>query len=240
MWYNGRYEALTKGNLLTSPSPPEIREANAQEALLALLDEPVRAMVLSGEAYVVAGKKPDRPWVRKTGTHTVVQGQSPNVPDSAEMGKRTAPKQTATYREALESFLPMFKTDEEKLSFQRLVEKVMWGVEGAPQKVSFPCPHPETCPKGGKDHVFAWVGKPDLAVGFKLIELLAGRAAQTVNATIKSTNINVELEHRTFDVRLYDMSTQTAQERMDALIESGAVEREWLAKVIDTTAVASE
>lgn len=224
-------------------SVPEIREANEQERLIALLPPEIAEKVTSGEYYVVPGKRLDKPWVRRSDNHRAVQGQSPNVPASKETGERTGLKQTASYREALETFLPMFETDAQKLSFQRLVEKVMWGVEGYPQEVRFPCPHPEHCNavrnKGG-DHVVSFVSKPDLATGFKLIELLAGRAAQTINQNIKSSSVSVELEHRTFDVRLYDMSTQTAEQRKEALIEAGVIEREWLEKVIDVREVASD
>lgn len=192
---------------------------------------------MSGEAYAVPGRKPDRPWVRRTDNHRVVQGQSPAVPNPAETGKRTALKQTASYREALETFLPMFADGDDRKSFERLVDKVIWGIEGYPQEVAFDCPHPDTCPRGGKKHVIAYVGKPDLAVGFKMIELLAGRAAQTVNQNIKTTSVSLELEHRTFDVRLYDMSTQTAEQRREALIEAGVIEREWLDKIVDARVV---
>ena len=210
------------------PTPREIREANADSNLLALLSDEVRAKVEDGTYYAVAGKRPDRPWVRRSDNNRVVQGQSPRSPDSAEQGRRTALKQTASYRDALELFLPMFSDGEQRQSFERLVEKVLWAVEGAPQKVTFDCPHPETCPQKNKKHVVAYTDKPDPVTGFKLIELLAGKAAQTINQNTKVTADVSVMEHRTLDVRVYDMSTQTAEQRKQQLIEAGVIEHEWL------------
>ncbi len=109
---------------------------------------------------------------------------------------------------------------------------MLWAIEGAPQSIKVDCPHPETCTAKNTKHVLAWAKSPDPVTGFKLIELLAGKAAQTVN-----TNTHIEadirvLEHRTADVVVYDMSKQTAEQRRQRLVDAGVIEAEWVARVL--------
>lgn len=215
-----------------SASPREVREANEQEALIALLAPEVADRVRAGEYTVQPGRKPDRPWVRRADNGRIVQGQSPNTPSPAETGKRSAIRQSASYRQALESFLPMFKTDNERQSFERLVEVVMWAVEGAPQTVEYDCPHPETCPLKGRKHHIAWAKNPDAQTGFKMIELLAGKAAQTATLNVNTRSEVAVFEHRTLDVNVYDISRQTAEQRRQMLIDAGVIESEWVSRVV--------
>lgn len=219
------------------PTAREIRELNEPDNLLALLDPEIRERVESGELYAVPGRKPDRPWVRRSDNHRVVQGQAPNTPDPAETGRRTAAKQTASYRNALELFIPLFKEDGQKQSFERLIEQFVWAIEGYPTEVRFDCPHPEECTLKGRDgqpkkHVIAFVDKPNAEMMFKLIELLSGKAAQTVNTNIRAEADIRILEHRTQEVVVYDMSTQTAEQRKQRLIDSGVIEAEWTTRVL--------
>lgn len=225
--------------MTTEPTAREIRELNEPDHLLALLDGEVREKVLSGEYYAVPGRKPDRPWVRRADNHRVVQGQAPNTPDPAETGRRTAVKQTASYRNALELFLPLFKEDGQKQSFEGLIEKFVWAIEGYPTAVKFDCPHPESCTLKGRDgqlkqHVVQFVDKPNAEMMFKLIELLSGKAAQTVNTNIRAEADIRILEHRTQEVVVYDMSTQTAEQRKQRLIDAGVIEAEWTSRVLPT------
>lgn len=209
-------------------SPREVRETNEQEALIALLDDDIAAKVRSGEFVVSPGRKPDRPWVRRADNHRIVQGQSPRTPDPAETGKRTAFKQTASHREALELFLPMFSEGPQRQSFERLVERVVDAVEGVPVKVMAKCGH-DGC---DLTHAMVYVPKVDTSVGFKLIELLAGKAAQTIQQTKKVEGDIRILEHRTAEVVVYDMSTQTAEQRRQRLIDAGVIEADWIGRVL--------
>ena len=170
----------------------------------------------------------------------MVQGQAPNTPDPAETGRRTALKQTASFRSALEMFIPLFKEDGQRQSFEGLVEKFVWAIEGYPTEVRIDCPHPTTCDLKGrngelKKHVITVIDKPNPEMMFKLIELLAGKAAQTVQQTTRFEADIRLLEHRTAEVVVYDMSTQTAEQRKQRLIDSGVIEAEWLEKVMPST-----
>ncbi len=222
-----------------APTAREIREANQDDSLLALLDPEIREKVESGEFYAVPGRKPDRPWVRRADNHRVVQGQSPNTPDPAETGRVTALKQTKSYREGLEMFLPLFKDENQRHSFEGLVDKFVWAIEGYPTEMKFDCPHPETCTLKGRDgqlkkHVVLFVDKPNAEMMFKLIELLAGKAAQTVNSNMRiEADVRV-MEHRTQEVVVYDMSTQSAEQRKQRLIDAGVIEAEWTSRVLPT------
>lgn len=202
----------------------EIRESNAQEALLAafrdsnyghLLDEyepepQSDGSIRIGEVEILPGQKADKPVIRDSATKRLKKGtgRAVNANDPVLVGKGTAFRQTKEYRDARERFDELFPLEgdpDERGSMAWAFEQFWLACEGSPQWVE--CQHPGC----GKKHLVALRKDPNAM--FKMIEARIGKAPQTVNINSHEEKIVKALEYRTVDVRVHGLDSGDVQAR---------------------------
>lgn len=197
-----------------TPSPETGKNTIVDDEIMSLVPEQFREGVLSGE-YTVEPRyrwyNPDKPVIVSTDTHRIRSGRYINANNPAVIGRASAYKQTSSYRQMLETIVPLDGNKDKRGSFAWLLEQFHQACEGSPQLA--PCPHPDICPQGGKPHVIAFKKEP--APMFKLIELMAGKAKETqeVNVNTKQLlsilNDNVPIT----EITVIDLPPEQARER---------------------------
>lgn len=207
-----------------SPSAREVREYNAQEALVAafeksahgkLLDEYTPEQTITGlrvgPVEILEGQDPKKPVIRDARTKRLLEGSGryPRANDAAMVGRATGYKNTTEYRQAFEALFPAGGDVNERGSLAWWFDQAWAAAEGSPQYVD--CPHPDLCPERNKKHVVAW--KKDSSIIFKMIELGVGKAPQTVNINSHEEKIIQALEHRVIDVNIQGLAPVDVAER---------------------------
>lgn len=210
------------------PTAKEIREHNEREELIDSLDDDLRERVADGEVEVRGiGEKGALILVDAISKQYVKGTDRPEgSPDMAEVGRKNAFKNTNEYRQAWQSMFGLYG-DEGASSFDELMEKLWWAVQGAKQLVD--CPH-DGC---GRRHVYAF--KPDPKVMFAMVESHIGRASQQLEITGGIDHVHELLrpsdDEDGEEVRVWSVNPQDpqgeAERRKQALLEAGAIEADW-------------
>ena len=199
-----------------------MREANEETALIAKLPEQLREMVEAGEYQVWGEGQGGKPVVLDASGHIVAgSGRYPNANDPAEVGRKSAFKRSRKYRELLEAFVG--DDPEAKYQFEHLVDLAFEAANGSPQLID--CPHPSICPEKKTRHVVAF--KRDGQLIFKLLELLVGKAKETVETTHDERRLEVLVDARSQPVGVFDIDPREAAERREQLMNEGVVEADW-------------
>lgn len=208
-----------------------------RDALLAATPEEYRGRVRAvegavinpeGDLEVLVGQKVGRPVIRDVATMRLVKGSGrfPRANDPAATGRDTAFKQTKTYREALENVYTLLG-DTAGHTFEQLVEMFHQAVDGSPQMVD--CPHPELHSEkedGPRKHLVAFKKDPNAI--FKMIELLAGKARETVDVSATVLNLHKLLDERQeVPVLRSGLTTREVETRRAELLEQGVIEEGW-------------
>jgi hypothetical protein len=189
-----------------------------------------------GTLEVLPGQNPLRPVIRyasdlddstKRGQIVPGSGRYPNANDTAVMARSTAFKRSKSYRDAIEAAIP-YDDPEARHSLEQLIETAFEAAEGSPQTVV--CPH---AVDGCKEkHVVAF--RKDGNLIFKLIELLVGKAPQTVEL---KGDLNVTLQEamnaRSAPLEILHMTPEEAQARKRQMVEQGIIEPEWVGEEVE-------
>jgi len=209
------------------PTAKEVRESKQIEELVASLDDDQR--------QDIADEKIEIRGIGKTGALILVDAKTKryvkgtdrpaNSPDSAEVGRKTGFKNTNDYREAWQKMFGL-AGEEGASSFEDLMEKLWWAVQGAKQLVE--CPH-DGC---GKRHVYAF--KPDPKVMFQMVESHIGRASQQLEVSGGVKHVHELLaadEDEDESIEVWSVNPQDplgeAERRKQALLASGDIEADW-------------
>lgn len=201
--------------------------------LRAMVPPDLEPLVARGEAEVLEGQNALKPVVRVSTDLVVLNGKEykrgqllpgsgryPRSNDSAAVGRATAWKQSATWNEAFQTLVTAFEEPHAKTSVEHLLEVISRAIEGG--EIRARCRH-EKC---NEEHLVYL--KPDTGAALRLLERLIGKAAETKNVNVNASVETKTLEVRQVDVRVYDMSEATAEERLEALMKAGVVEAAWL------------
>lgn len=210
------------------PTAREVREYNAQEALVEAFSKTAHGKLLEeyqpeqtitglriGPVEILQGQDPAKPVIRDARTKKLMEGSGryPRANDSAMVGRQFAYKNTTEYRQAFEALFPAGGDVSERGSLAWWFDQAWAAAEGSPQYVD--CPHPESCPEKNKKHVVAF--KKDAALIFRMIELAVGKAPQTVNINSHEEKIIQALEHRVIDVNIQGLSSDDTAKRAQVI-----------------------
>lgn len=192
--------------------------------LLQFVSDDVAQRVRDGEYELLPGMRADKPVIRRIDNGRLVQGSGryPKANDIGQVSKETAYLRTNDYRAALQASIPATASPATRYSLELLIDKFMYAIDGQPKPMR--CEHPNC----NQQH--SWVQPIDTTAVFKLIENLVGKAEQVQRV---EQNVHVDVTHRTFDIRVYDIDPDSAYERRNALVEAGIIEAE--VKVLDDT-----
>lgn len=168
---------------------------------------------------VLPGQNPLRPVIREVATGRLVAGSGryPNANNPAAVGASTAYKRSKSYREAIEAVI-QFENEDARYSVERLIDDAFDAAEGSPTTAR--CPH---CHKDG-----LVVQKKDGNLIFKLIELLVGKAPQTIEVKGDISHRLVEVMNATGPATVITMSKADWEAREASLIAKGVIDPEWL------------
>ena len=156
--------------------------------LLELLNPELREKVEKEGWSCYEGQNPAKPVVLdEYGRIAKGSGRWPNANDPGLMGKLTGYKKSETYRQALETLVPMDGDENRRGSFAWWLQQGMEAAEGSPQRVQ--------CNACGKPQVVAF--KKDGNLIFKIVELLSGKAKETQDINLKSQQLIAVLNERT-------------------------------------------
>lgn len=188
----------------------------------------------AGELEVLDGEHTDKPVVRDSQTKRLVKGSGryPNANDIAEISRETAVLRTRTHQKLMEALISVEDNDPDAvISLRGLVQQVVDAVIGGEETLK--------CKACGELAVYR--RKVDTATGFKLIEKMTGRAAQTVEQKIEENTLAALLADRETRTEVFGISPGEAEERERMAREEGIVEAEWYeTKEGDDDAEASE
>lgn len=223
---------------LTEAGAAAVRRSWGAEALVALVPEGLRAAVKRVQVEgkwvdledpegvepaawleVMPGQNPLRPVVRnvENGRLQPGSGRYPAANNPAVVGAVAAFKYSKSYREALEAAVP-FQDPDARFSLERLIEDAFDAAEGSP--ATGKCSH---C---GKTSVVTHKKDPNAI--FKLIELLVGKAPQTIEVKGDiSVRLQEVMQARVEAPVLY-MTTEEWTRRQEALIADGTINPEWI------------
>ncbi len=217
-----------------APGRPAIKYDDAL-ALVKLVPAPLRERVRTagghtvnpdGELEVLVGQHRGKPVVRSAATKRLVKGSGryPRANDAAATSKETAFKRTRSYREAMEQVIAPLRAENPKAahSLDELVDLAIEAAEGSPQLIQ--CPH-EDC---RKKHAVAF--KKEGQTAFKLIELMAGKAKETIeaNVNVKEEKLEFLMSVRDVPVGVFAVSEEEAAERRKQLLDDGVIDADWL------------
>ena len=200
----------------------EYTETNIDEAILNLVPEKLRDGVLDGSLVI----QPQDRWYSKdkplilSDKGRIVAGRYATANDPVATSKLTAYKRTRGYKEMREQLISAEgRTKDTILTLQDLVQNLWEACMGSPQKVKVECPHPESCPEGGGDHVVAYAFKKDAGALFKFYENIVGRAAETAEVTVTNTHLVALLNDKTpmNDLRVIDLTPEDLYSRKQLL-----------------------
>lgn len=166
------------------------------EKLLALVTPEHREGALRGLYEVLPGKDPLKPVVRATDGKQLVEGTGryPGANDPAEVGRKSAHKRTASYREAMEKLVALDGGPDQRGSFAWFLNRAYDAAEGKAVRVE--CFH-EGC---SENHADAVAFKPDAKLIFSIIEMMAGRATQAIEIDVNAVALTKVLQLRTVEV----------------------------------------
>lgn len=190
------------------PTAREVRESNELEALIAAAPEELQDDIRAGELEVLPGQR-GKPVVRRADNKRIVKGSGRplRANDPAHVGTVTAYKRSNSYREAMETLIPMFPTADARKSFEGMIDLMWEAAEGSPQQVE--CMH---CGKKS-----AWAFKKDGALLFKMIELLSGKARETKDINVEGSQLTQILERRVVDVVVHGVDRNNVSAKRAAL-----------------------
>lgn len=168
---------------------------------------------------VLPGQNPLKPVIREMETGRIVAGSGryPKANNPAAVGAASAWKRSKSYREALEKAIT-YEDEEARFSLERLIEDAFDAAEGSPQTVK--------CPHCRKDGLVAF--KKDGNLIFKLIELLVGKAPQTIEV---KGDINLKLQevmNARQEAAVIYMPKEEWEARERRLMEAGIINPQWL------------
>lgn len=168
---------------------------------------------------VMPGQNALKPVIREIESGRVVAGSGryPMANNIGAIGAATAYKRSKSYREAIESLIP-FEDSDARFSVERLIDDAFDAAEGSPQTVR--------CPHCNKDGVVAF--KKDGNLIFKLIELLVGKAPQTIEVKADISARLAEVMNARQDAKVIHMTREQWEARETRLIADGTIDPEWL------------
>lgn len=144
--------------------------------------------VATNNYRIYPGQNPDKPVVlNASGNFVPGSGRWPNANDPGWVSKTTAHKRTNSYRQAMETLVPLEGDETTRGSFAWWVAKAMEAAEGSPQRVN--------CPSCGEASVYAF--KQDGNLIFKIVELMHGKARESQDINVQSHHIVEALNERT-------------------------------------------
>lgn len=203
----------------TNPLPPiPLSEINTP-ALIDLVSADIQEKVLAGEWELLQGYDPERPVIRDVKTKKLQKGSGkyPRAPRFQDISPKYSYKRTKTYREALESLIPIFPDKDAAHSFNELVERFFEAISNDERAAR--CEHP------GCSLKHLWIPNVDPGAIFKMIENLAGKAVESKKIEIENT-VDIT-EYRTYDVTIHGISLDAAAARKQDLLDSGIIDAEY-------------
>jgi hypothetical protein len=224
------------------PTVPEVRRSWELEAIVALVPEALRPAIRwvriedvhetvnpEGTLEVLPGQNPLRPVIRycadvegTAGQLVAGSGRYPKANDTSILARTTGYKRSKSYREAIEAAIP-FEDPDARYSLERLIDDAFEAAEGSPQTVQ-QCPHLGCTEK----HVVAF--KKDGNLIFKLIELIVGKAPQTLEITGElDVRLAEVMGEREAPVNVLRLTREEAEDRKRQLVAQGIVDKEWVA-----------
>lgn len=176
----------------------DLPEINA-EFLLKMVSIEHREGALAGLYEVLPGKNPEKPVVREKESKQLVKGSGryPGANDPAEVGKKSAFKRTASYREAMEQLVALDGGPDQRGSFAWFLNRAYDAAEGKAVRVE--CFH-EGC---DDKHLEAVAFKPDAKIIFSIIEMMAGKATQAIEIDVNAVALTKVLQLRTVEVVIH-------------------------------------
>jgi hypothetical protein len=193
------------------------------DALLAaarLRVEDFDARYEAGELEVLPGQRPDAPVVRTSDTKRTVKGTGkwPGAKDGAVASRETAHKRTTTHRRVIERLVSLEDEDPDAvITVRELLEALKTAVVGGTETLK--------CHDCGEYGVYR--RKIDAATGFKLLENVGGKAAQTIFQGIEEETREMLMLKREVAPRLFATTPGEAEERKRRAMEDGLVEEDW-------------
>ncbi len=156
--------------------------------LISLLPPDLKEKVEEGTYSVYPGQNPEKPVVLdEKGRLVKGSGRWPNANDPAWTGKVSGYKKSKSYREALETLVPLEGDEQTRGSFAWWIEQGMQAAEGSPQRIECPC---------GCEYKGIYAFKKDAQMIFKIIELLHGKAREAMDINVKSEQLVAILNER--------------------------------------------
>lgn len=185
----------------------------------------------AGDLLVYRGERPEKPVILDAETKRYVKGSGRRhgANDIGAISRATAIKRSASYREAFEKTIAPLRADnpEAAFSLERLIEVAFSAAEGFPQEVD--CGHPEAHTRAAeRKHVVAF--KPDMNIVFRMIELLVGKAKETIDANINITTKRLEylMTVRDTPQAVYYVTEAEQRERYETMVREGIIEPDWV------------
>lgn len=129
-----------------------------------------------------------KPVVVEARNNHIKHGRYITANNPAEIGRQSAYKRKASYREMQAIYIGVEPGEHEKqiISLKEVIDALWDAANGSPQMVK--CPHPELHPPGSKvplEHVVAFKKDPNAL--FKLYENLVGKAVETTDVNVNQT-----------------------------------------------------
>lgn len=179
-----------------------------QEGLIDRVEPEIRDRILAGELLIEPGQRPEKPVLKDAATGRFIKGSGRpvNANDPAITGKVSAYKQTKSFTEWFDAFIPAVAEDNPDaiISLQELIETAARVSRG--EDVEIEC---SNCKSKN------WYAiKPNAKLLSFLIERRVGKAKETQDINLRSESI-IQLLQDPRPIGVVEVITMTPEERIE-------------------------